>query len=102
MRTSSHVIARRLAPLVLGLVVAAATATAEPVVLAVDGPRVYIDLGAREGVGAGTELELVRVVVATDPVTKRTLRDAFALGTLTVTLVTVWAAGGMPAVPLCG
>ena len=85
MRTSSHVIARRLAPLVLGLVVAAATATAEPVVLAVDGPRVYIDLGAREGVGAGTELELVRVVVATDPVTKRTLRDAFALGTLTVT-----------------
>ncbi len=25
-----------------------------------------------------------------------------ALGTLTVTLVTVWAAGGTPAVPLCG
>lgn len=84
MRTSSLFIARGLAPLVC-VVVAATTAAAEPVVLAVDGPRVYVDVGAREGVGAGTELELVRVVVATDPVTRRTLRDAFAIGTLSVT-----------------
>jgi hypothetical protein len=63
----------------------AGTAAAEPVVLAVEGDSVYLDLGARDGVGAGSELELVRVVVATDPVSKRTLRDAFALGTLTVT-----------------
>ena len=74
-------------PLLVCLVLAAAAgrAAAEPVVLGVDGDSVYVDLGARDGVGAGTELELVREIVVTDPVSRRTLRDAFALGSLTVT-----------------
>src|SRR5688572_30596907 len=61
-----------------------AVAAAEPVVLQLDKGLVYIDLGSRDGVGAGTELELEREVVATDPVTRAVLRDKFALGTLTV------------------
>jgi hypothetical protein len=61
-----------------------AAAAADPVVLAVDGERIYVELGGRDGVGAGTELELLHVVVARDPSTGATLRDEFALGTLTV------------------
>ena len=57
---------------------------AAPVVLAVDGTDVYIDLGGRDGVGAGSELELLHEVVAREPRTGATLRDRFALGTLTV------------------
>ena len=63
----------------------ARVAAAEPVVLAVDGTDVYIDLGARDGVGAGTELELLHEVTVKDPRTGQTLRDHFSLGTLTVT-----------------
>ena len=59
-------------------------AIAEPTVLAVDGGDIYIDLGARDGVGAGTEVELLHEIVAKDPRTGATLRDRFALGTLTV------------------
>lgn len=70
--------------IVLCMAVLAGGAAAEPVVLAVDGNNAYVDLGARDGVGAGTELELVREVVVTDPVSGKTLRDRFALGTLTV------------------
>ena len=55
---------------------------AEPVVLAVDGKDIYVDLGANDGVGAGSELELLHEVVARDPQTGATLRDRFALGTL--------------------
>lgn len=69
----------------LALFLGLARATAEPVVLGVVGDHAYVDLGARDGVGAGSELELVREVVVTDPVTRKTLRDRFALGTLTVT-----------------
>ena len=61
-----------------------AVAAAEPVVLQLDKGLVYIDLGSRDGVGADTELELVREVVVTDPVSRSVLRDKFALGTLTV------------------
>jgi hypothetical protein len=61
-----------------------AAAAADPVVLAVDGARIYVELGGRDGVGAGTELELLHTVVARDPSTGATLRDEFALGTLTV------------------
>lgn len=61
-----------------------AVASAEPTVLAVDGEDIYVDLGARDGVGAGTELELLHEVVAKDPRTGQTLRDRFALGTLAV------------------
>jgi len=59
-------------------------AAADPVVLAVDGPDVYIDLGAHDGVGTGAELELLHEVVAKDPRSGATLRDYFALGRITV------------------
>lgn len=59
-------------------------AAAEPVVLAVDGPDVYVDLGAQDGVGTGAALELLHEVVAQDPRSGATLRDYFALGTITV------------------
>lgn len=62
----------------------AGAAAAEPVVLAIDKGLVYVDLGADDGVGYGSELELIREVVVTDPVTRATLRDKFALGTLVV------------------
>src|SRR5262245_38076495 len=60
------------------------TAAAEPVVLAVDGEDIYVELGAKDGVGAGTQLELLHEVVAKDPRTGATLRDSFALGSLAV------------------
>lgn len=60
------------------------SAAAEPVVLAVDKGSIYVELGARDGVGAGTELELLHEVVAKDPRTGQTLRDHFSLGTMTV------------------
>ncbi len=59
-------------------------ARAEGTVLGVDGERVYVDLGARDGVGAGTRLTLLHIVVAKDPVTGEVLRDRFPLGELTV------------------
>ncbi|MBK7536263.1 MAG: hypothetical protein IPI49_13010 [Myxococcales bacterium] len=57
---------------------------AEPVVLAVEGGEIYVDLGARDGVGAGSELELLHEVVVRDPRTGAVLRDRFALGTLVI------------------
>jgi len=59
-------------------------AAAEPVVLSVDGDRVIVDLGAGDGVGAGTVLELLHEVTVSDPVTRETLRDVFPIGELTV------------------
>src|SRR5512146_565226 len=56
----------------------------EPVVLAVDGKDIYIDLGAKDGVGAGAELELLHEITAKDPVSGKALHDRFALGTLAV------------------
>ncbi len=56
----------------------------EPIVLAIDGSDIYIDVGARDGVGAGTQLELLHEITATDPVTGKPLRDRFALGMLAV------------------
>ncbi|MCG8419122.1 MAG: hypothetical protein MJE77_14395 [Proteobacteria bacterium] len=53
-------------------------------VLKVEGDQVYVDIGAKDGVGAGSELVLMHVVTARDPVTGATLRDRFALGQLTV------------------
>ncbi len=66
------------------LLVAGTPAAAEPVVLAVDGNDIYVDLGARDGVGAGTQLELLHEVIAKDPRNGATLKDQFALGTLEV------------------
>lgn len=76
-------------------IVLAATAAAAPrsagaqpapdkVVIALDGADIYIDAGGRDGVGAGSELELLHEVVVRDPQTGATLRDRFALGTLSV------------------
>jgi hypothetical protein len=77
-------------PSISNLVIAAAlcaarAAAADPIVLAVDGGDIYIGLGARDGVGAGSELELLHEVTAKDPRTGQTLSDHFALGTLAVT-----------------
>jgi hypothetical protein len=66
------------------LCLAPALAIAEPTVLAVDKEDIYIDLGAKDGVGTGTEVELLHEIVAKDPRTGATLRDRFALGTLVV------------------
>src|SRR5262245_11173851 len=62
----------------------AARAHAEPVVLAVDGKDIYVELGAQDGVGAGSELELLHAVAAKDPRTGKVLKDSFALGTISV------------------
>lgn len=70
--------------LVIAMLLVARVAAAEPVVLAVDGREIYVDLGAKDGVGAGAELELLHEVVVRDPRTGATLRDHFALGTLHV------------------
>jgi hypothetical protein len=56
----------------------------EGAVLQVEGSDVYVNLGSRDGVGADTKLTLLHVVVAKDPVTGKTLRDRFPIGTLTV------------------
>lgn len=56
----------------------------EKLVLALDGADIYVELGARDGVGAGSELELLHEVVARDPRTGAALRDRFVLGTLIV------------------
>src|SRR6188472_245327 len=70
--------------LVIASVLAARIAAADPVVVAVDGADIYVDLGAKDGVGAGAELELLHEVVVRDPRTNTTLRDFFSLGTLSV------------------
>jgi hypothetical protein len=70
--------------LIIAVLLTAQVAAAEPVVLAVDSTAIYVELGARDGVGAGTELELLHEVAVKDPRTGQTLRDHFALGTMTV------------------
>lgn len=67
----------------LAIALAAPLAHAD-VVLAVDGQDVYLDLGAQDGVGAGTALELLHEVTAKDPRTGAVLRDRFSLGALVV------------------
>lgn len=59
-------------------------AGAGPVVLQVDGDSVLVELGADDGVGAGSVLELLHEVTVRDPVTQETLRDVFPIGELTV------------------
>lgn len=61
-----------------------AAPVAADVVLAIEGPDVYLDLGAQDGVGAGAALELLHEVSAKDPRTGAVLRDRFSLGTLVV------------------
>ncbi|MEO6772744.1 MAG: hemophore-related protein [Kofleriaceae bacterium] len=77
-------------PIIFGLWLALVAAPvlaqprSEPVVLAVDGKDIYVDLGAKDGVGAGAQLELLHEVIATDPTSGKQLHDRFALGTLEV------------------
>ncbi|HEY5946364.1 MAG TPA: hypothetical protein VIV40_12765 [Kofleriaceae bacterium] len=66
------------------LLLVTSTAYAEPVVLAIQGQDIYVDIGAKDGVGAGSELELMHEVTARDPRSGSTLKDRFALGTITV------------------
>ena len=63
---------------------APSAASTDPVVLGIEGTDIYVALGAQDGVGAGSELELLHEVVVKDPRTGATLRDHFALGTLVV------------------
>jgi hypothetical protein len=70
--------------LILLVATGIAHADKDAVVVAIDGSDIYVDLGARDGVGAGSELELLHEVVAKDPRTGAMLRDRFALGQLTV------------------
>jgi hypothetical protein len=70
--------------LIICLLLVATRAYAEPVVLAVDGKDIYVDIGAKDGVGAGSQLELLHEIVARDPKTGTTLRDRFALGVIEV------------------
>ena len=69
---------------IIAVLLAARSARAD-LVLAVDKEEIYVDMGARDGVGAGTQLELLHEVVAKDPRTGATLKDRFSLGTLEVT-----------------
>jgi len=75
---------RTLTILLITLMVATSVASADPMVIAVDGADIYVDLGALDGVGAGSELELLHEVVAKDPRTGATLRDRFAIAKMTV------------------
>ena len=86
----------------LGLAAAAPVAAAEPVVLQVEDGLAYIDLGAVDGVGEGTELELVREVVVRDPVSGATLRDKFTLGSLVVLKAGERVCQAEPAAALAG
>jgi hypothetical protein len=61
-----------------------ASADDDHVVLAIEGKDIYVDLGARDGVGAGSELELLHEIVVRDPKSGALLRDRFDLGALTV------------------
>ena len=69
---------------ILLLVIAPAVAHADGTVLKVEGEDVYVDVGAKDGAGAGSLLDLMNVVVVKDPVSKQVLRDRFAIGQLTV------------------
>lgn len=62
----------------------AGVAAARGTVLRVDGDKIYVDMGAKDGVRAGMELELHHAIMATHPVTKKKVRDTFYLGNLTV------------------
>ncbi len=59
-------------------------ARADGTVLSIEGDSVYVDLGARDGVGSGTKLLLMHLVKARDPVTGELLSDRFPLGRLEV------------------
>jgi hypothetical protein len=77
---------RAIACAVAALVGAAAApaARADGTVLAVDGEEVVIDLGAADGAGAGSVIDLQHEIVVRDPVSKEVLRDRFTIGQLTV------------------
>ncbi|HEU0029300.1 MAG TPA: hypothetical protein VFQ53_01620 [Kofleriaceae bacterium] len=62
----------------------ARVAAADPVVLAIDKGDIYVELGARDGVGAGTQLELLHEIRVRDPRSGKLLVDQFSLGALVV------------------
>ncbi len=66
------------------LLLCAHDAFARGTVLQVADGAVYVDLGANDGVDAGSELDVFHVIQATNPVTKQVVRDTFLVGVLTV------------------
>jgi hypothetical protein len=74
-------IARIVSILLLSLFLCAPALGAEGQVLRLEGPRFFVDFGAQDGVRAGDEVQLLRVVELFDPDQGRTLRDRFTLGT---------------------
>jgi hypothetical protein len=54
-------------------------------VVRIDGPEVYVDLGRRDGVAAGTDVILYRRIVAHHPETGARLEDRFELITAPIT-----------------
>ncbi len=74
----------RTAIAILLVLAAPARARADGVVLKVEGEDIYLDIGAKDGAGAGSLVDLMNVVVVKDPVSKQVLRDRFAIGQLTV------------------
>lgn len=84
MKTPYTALACALALSLLGATAHADTEGTEGTVLKLDGPDIYIDLGARDGVGPGSTLTLLHVIVAKNPVSGKTLRDRFPLGELRV------------------
>lgn len=74
-------IARLLSLLLLSLLLCSPALAAEGQVLRLEGPRFFVDIGAQDGVRAGDEVQLMRVVELFDPDQGRTLRDRFSIGT---------------------
>jgi hypothetical protein len=70
--------------ILLAVVAAPALARADGAVLKLEGEDIYVDIGAKDGAGAGSLFDLMNVVVVKDPVSKQVLRDRFAIGQLTV------------------
>jgi hypothetical protein len=70
--------------LALALSLAPAAAWARGAVLRVEGDRVFVDLGAADGLRPGGELVLYHAILAVHPVTGKQVRDTFPLGKLIV------------------
>jgi hypothetical protein len=74
-------IARLLGAMLLSLLLCSSALAAEGQVLRLEGPQLFVDIGARDGVRVGDEVQLLRVVELFDPDQGRTLRDRFTIGT---------------------
>jgi hypothetical protein len=62
-------------------------ADAEGVVTGLDGPDLYVDLGALQGATVGARVELWRFIAVVHPTSRVVLRDRFLLGSIKLTEV---------------